>query len=1223
MATWTALSNQPSFSVDTMLLLTDGSVMAHELSTNRWHRLAPDDSGSYVNGSWSGLAALLDDATIPVASGGPTNAPLYFASAVFADGRVFVAGGEYNSTVAGAQDILTSQIYDPRFDSWTKISTPTGWTGIGDAATCVLADGRLLLAQYNGSATALYDPHTNLWTAGGAKGDSCSEETFTLLPNGNVLTVECSNIPNAEQYIPSSNTWVSAGNVGATLPQACAGFVAEIGPALLLNDGRVLAVGATGATALYTPDPSATLAGTWAAGPTLVDTSNNTSFPMDAPGVLLPAGRVLLVGSPAPPCSYPGPTTFHLYDPSTNLAAVVTGPPNNGGPAYTGRFLLLPTGQVLFSNHSNDIEVYTPDGSADAAWKPTITSCPTTLITGHTQKIFGTQFNGRSQACTYGDDAQMATNYPIVRLSNAAGKVVYLRTSDHSTMGVATGATIVSTHIAVPDDLAPGDWSLVVVANGIASDPFAVTVGTRDAFLLFDRSTFAIGEIQALINLSGAPATIENTVYVVVEGFSLAQVGATRPTMPSPRAGITLESAGPAIPQGTGLPATAVQRLTYPFRIKFADTSMFSATNSTLGLTGFFAADGSTAVAAGLIELLATPNPYILHGDVAHGKPWYLSVDLRVFTVAQGGRLFAATMGGGDPANAASAFITAALTNLNGHVASLGPAFDALPQDDEDAAALSLAPTDGGGTPIFNFAIARVRYRDVQVANSVRCLFRLWPAQQTNASYDANTTYRTGVNGTGQKVAVLGIDGDEIVTIPFFASPRVDNNTRLDAQPDPANVHDIDPDSLGGEVDVFFGCWLDINQPGDARFPPRLVGGNAANIPFGPYAGFAPLVSIQQLVRSRHQCLLAEISFDPDPIRAGADPSTSDKLAQRNLAFVNVPNPGVEPSRIAPQTFEIKPSPFVLKSDARPDELMIRWGRTPPGSRANFYLPGTTAAAVIDWEQRLYATRLITKLDDHTIQVPASGVTWLPIPQGGGANFAGLMSLELPGTVHEGDRYDIVVRQITSVEFGRAGGMTNGVTTTHLTNAMAATGQGKRITWRRTSGVFQLTIPIGTKRQLLSPEERLYAILLWIKAAIPIESRWYPVFQRYVAEIGGRVKGMGGDPNAIQPDGTGHVGPTPGGDDDDGGFGVDAHGRGQATGKVSGLVYDHFGDFAGFLVEVGCGPVLRFQSRECRVEALVRRAWAERATITVTHDRRHPHCPLEIIFGGIAKICCD
>src|SRR5215470_15874968 len=108
MASWHPLKTQPSFSADTMLLLTDGTVMVHELNTPNWHRLTPDPFGSYINGSWSALASLPDNSGIPAAKGGPTNAPLYFASAVLADGTVFVAGGEDNKGKADA-DILTAQ----------------------------------------------------------------------------------------------------------------------------------------------------------------------------------------------------------------------------------------------------------------------------------------------------------------------------------------------------------------------------------------------------------------------------------------------------------------------------------------------------------------------------------------------------------------------------------------------------------------------------------------------------------------------------------------------------------------------------------------------------------------------------------------------------------------------------------------------------------------------------------------------------------------------------------------------------------------------------------------------------------------------------------------------------------------------------------------------------------------------------------------------------------
>ena len=76
-----------------------------------------------------------------------------------------------------------------------------------------------------------------------------------------------------------------------------------------------------------------------------------------------------------------------------------------------------------------------------------------------------------------GDDAQGATNYPLVRLTNvASGRVVYARTHDHSTMGVATGTKIVSTLFDVPASAETGPGTLAVIANGIASTPTAVTI---------------------------------------------------------------------------------------------------------------------------------------------------------------------------------------------------------------------------------------------------------------------------------------------------------------------------------------------------------------------------------------------------------------------------------------------------------------------------------------------------------------------------------------------------------------------------------------------------------------------------------------------------------------------------------------------------------------------------------------------------------------------------
>jgi len=79
--------------------------------------------------------------------------------------------------------------------------------------------------------------------------------------------------------------------------------------------------------------------------------------------------------------------------------------------------------------------------------------------------------------------------------------------------------------------------------------------------------------------------------------------------------------------------------------------------------------------------------------------------------------------------------------------------------------------------------------------------------------------------------------------------------------------------------------------------------------------------------------------------------------------------------------------------------------------------------------------------------------------------------------------------------------------------------------------VFNLTIPVSTKGALLAGEERLLSLLRWIQLAIPMQSRWFLVFKRYLDEQADRVRDMGGDPDAIGADPNGdwkHVIPSGG-----------------------------------------------------------------------------------------------
>ena len=112
-----------------------------------------------------------------------------------------------------------------------------------------------------------------------------------------------------------------------------------------------------------------------------------------------------------------------------------------------------------------------------ASWQPTISSFPESVTRGSSYPISGTQFNGLSQANSFGDELETSTNYPLVRITNnSTGHVFYARTHDHSTMGVATGSATVSTNFDVPSGMETGASSLVVVANGIPSNPVSVTV---------------------------------------------------------------------------------------------------------------------------------------------------------------------------------------------------------------------------------------------------------------------------------------------------------------------------------------------------------------------------------------------------------------------------------------------------------------------------------------------------------------------------------------------------------------------------------------------------------------------------------------------------------------------------------------------------------------------------------------------------------------------------
>ena len=290
------LVHQPPDGIQVSLQLTDGTVMAQGYGSSDWWKLTPDNAGSYVNGTWTQLASL------------PAGyVPQYFASAVLADGRLVITGGEYNN----GSFTLTNQgaVYNPKANTWTMVTPPTGWTYIGDSPSVVLPNGKFVVGNKLTQQMRILDPKTLKWTSLSSLGkkDFNAEEGWTLLPNGSILTADVKTAPNSEVYAPAAKKWVTAGSTIVDLhspsPYGCIHYgpggklcyypPGEIGPAILLPDGTVFVTGSysnsgsgAGHTAIYSPSSG------WTAGPDFPNGDNAG----DSFAVLLPNGHVLVEG---------------------------------------------------------------------------------------------------------------------------------------------------------------------------------------------------------------------------------------------------------------------------------------------------------------------------------------------------------------------------------------------------------------------------------------------------------------------------------------------------------------------------------------------------------------------------------------------------------------------------------------------------------------------------------------------------------------------------------------------------------------------------------------------------------------------------------------------------------------------------------------------------------------------------------------------------------------
>lgn len=1084
----------------------------------------------------------------------PGNSPVgggrwYPTLATLSNGEVFAAGGHPNvdDTYQGRHNNNTPERYSPGANKWMllteDVTAPNTTETDSYPRFHVLPNGLLFFDTAgadtdngNTNAKRIFDPFDGVWTG----------------PD----IVNLSTLPN----------FYNRGSEGTSV----------LLPLLPDQNGaystppRILATNSENDTAFFIDVDGS---------PSWQSTTNRTgdaasSRRDNACATLLPTGQVLVTGGWVG--NYPAENNDdavvlpELYTPGIDWQAGNFSHPDGDewatldAPAPTRRgyhsvALLLPDGRVWHGGSTTvgdganrNIEAFEPDYIATAG-RPAITSCPKNIGYNMSFKVDTPQANSivrvalmRCGAMTHGFNTDQ--RYVGLRFS----------TEDANTLTV----------VAPPNgNIAPPGYYMLWLIDDqerVCQRASFIRVSRQKLFVTADISTFSIHEVDAL----GPPSLFTDALYVTADGFLPSEVSTPTYLLQlnnnDPVPGVTVTFGAPKHEGGADQMDVA-QRIVYPVSIRFDNMDAFDLIPDDEDFLNmnFFAIMGDY-VNFTTLQLSKNPNPRMSDGD-----PSWLSIDLRVFKTNPEDTPTAnvAHPAANEGASGAYSYIQEVLGTYNSWEGAYHP-FEALPVD-QGTNRLELGSNDVNGDPVFNYAIARVRFRAPEDINAldVRVFFRIWNTGWTALEFDTNKSYRRSGNGPGA-TPLLGLQGGEVNNIPCFAEARSSN---MENQND--NTNRMTLEGAGSpEVYGYFGCWLDVNQD-VPRFPLEPAGN-------GPYAG--ELNSIQELMRGLHQCLVAEIYYQPDPTLPNATPGSSDNLAQRNILFDFSDNPGSFAAHLVHHTFELEPSVFsfeqtLFSSSARlhPDELVIDWGGLPKGSLVTLYMPQVNAEEIVRASSFRQSPENLSVVGPGTVMCKVTDIGFMPIPGPMDRTIAGLFSVQLPPGVPYGATYKIILRQVS----------------------------GRRL---KVLGTTEFRIKVAKAEELLPSFLHNLAILKHIASSIPNTNRWYLIFQRYLAELGDRIRAFGGNPDSVRPSpmGTGSGRDKP-----------KKRGKRSFTGRVSRLFYDCFGKFEGIEVR-DCDKKRRFLSCERGVERVALTACGKDIQMTVVYSRKSKK------IKGLYLSCC-
>ena len=474
-------------------LLTDGRLLvsgSDNTSTwNQWWTLTPDSNGSYATGTWTRV-------------GDAAFGRVFNPAFILRDGRYWVCGGEY---VCPASDLGCAikdgnwsdcEIFDPIANTWSlapDMSAGGESLPVNDRPSALTNSGVLVLAYDmpgNGYGF-MFEPASSTWslTAQFNSTDIPGESGSLLLPDGSVLA----GSSNFDLYHPTTNQWTAASGLNSGYFFTTQTVGDEIGPFLLLYDGRALILGANSMNGLYDYRT-----GLWSLYPN-IDMTPTGPDPMnpynhgDTPACVEPNGKVLTMVTNDQTGIAQTSGFMYEWDPSVapgngNQWSTSFYPPitsQKSGDPERNRMLVLPRGnlsmgQVLVNGAETNgtMWLYTPTGSPPASSPPTITTAPV-LFFGQFM-MSGTQLNGLTNGGDFGDDGKTATNFPIVSLWDNSGHIFYARTLVDQVVPT-TGGLGGTCWFVQPPGLGAGAYNVHVSASGVdSSNTASLTLPAMD-----------------------------------------------------------------------------------------------------------------------------------------------------------------------------------------------------------------------------------------------------------------------------------------------------------------------------------------------------------------------------------------------------------------------------------------------------------------------------------------------------------------------------------------------------------------------------------------------------------------------------------------------------------------------------------------------------------------------------------------------------------------------